>query len=273
MTAPVDLIDPLIRAETGWWLMLVCAAGLVVARALPSMATVRLRGALTRAAGGGRTGAATRAEADGPPAVVATMTAWLRARIDGASGRASRRRGRAVIELCRALAAELRAGRAPLAAVESGIAALDPPIAAELAPVVAAARGGRDPVDALRDASALPGAAGLRYLGACWSVAAGTGAGLADVIDRLAESLAQEDAARREVAAHLSGPRTTAIVLSVLPALGLAMSTALGGAPLAFLFGTPAGLSCLGAGVSLDALGLWWTRRMVRGAMAAYGAV
>ncbi|MFC4563998.1 type II secretion system F family protein [Nocardiopsis mangrovi] len=272
MTASTGLIDPLLRAETGWWLVSICAAGSVIVRALPSPTRVRLRGALARAPGG-QTGTRTFSGTDTLPAAVAVLVAWLRTHVDGVSGRAARRRERAVIDLCRALAAELRAGRAPLTAVESGIDALDPPIAAELAPVVAAARGGRDPAGALQEASTRPGATGLRYLGACWSVAAGTGAGLADVVDRLAENLSDEDAARQEVRAHLSGPRTTAIVLSVLPVLGLAMSTALGTAPLAFLFGTPAGLLCLGAGIALDVLGLWWTRRMVRRAMAAYGAV
>ena len=105
-------------------------------------------------------------------------------------------------------------------------------------------------------------------LAACWEVAAETGAGLAGVVDELAVSLTEREGQRAEVNARASGPRTTALVLLGLPLVGVAMSAALGGSPLVFLFTTPLGLLCLVLGVLLDVLGAWWTLRMVRGAMS-----
>ncbi|PRX99474.1 type II secretion system F family protein [Allonocardiopsis opalescens] len=169
---------------------------------------------------------------------------------------------RAVVELCAALAAELHAGRTAADALAAAADEAPPAVAARLAPVAAAARSGDDPVDALVALSRLPGAGGLAYLAACWRVGAGTGAGFAQVADRLADTLADGLARRRETAAQLAGPRTTAILLAALPAAGLALATSLDERPLAFLLGTPAGLACLAAGITLDAAGLWWTLRI-----------
>jgi tight adherence protein B len=85
---------------------------------------------------------------------------------------------------------------------------------------------------------------------------------LASVIDGLAEALRDEQTHREEVALQLAGPRATARLLAGLPLLGLLMAVALGARPFAFLLGTAPGGLCLGLGVGLDALGLWWTRRL-----------
>ncbi|WP_344165254.1 type II secretion system F family protein [Nocardiopsis rhodophaea] len=263
----------------GWAaaLLLLGAVGYVFVQALPSSAAARLR-ALRRAT------ARPPERIPGQPALrddglgertrrwpCAEMRNSGRSLLHRLTGRELARRRRAVVELTRSFAAELRAGRTPAAAVESAIAEAEPPVAAELTPVTAAARSGADLAPALEAAAVLPGTAGLRYLAACWRVTAGTGAGLADVVDRLSESLMREEELREELAAHLAGPRTTALLLSVLPVAGLAMAALLGGGPLAFLFGTPLGLACLTAGAALDALGLYWTNRMVRRASASFG--
>ncbi|MFB9800077.1 type II secretion system F family protein, partial [Streptomonospora salina] len=195
----------------------------------------------------------------------------LRTRIARMAGRESRRRRRAVAELCAVLAAELRAGRSPGEAVVTAVDELDPDSGRELAPLSEAARSGHDVTVALRALAGTRGAGGLGHLAACWRVAADTGAGLAGVVDRLSESLAREEALRRELGAQLAGPRATAVLLSVLPALGLGMATALGGSPLTFLFTTPAGLLCLAAGLALDAAGLFWTHWMVRRVLSESG--
>ncbi|QBI51983.1 type II secretion system F family protein [Streptomonospora litoralis] len=188
----------------------------------------------------------------------------LRERLGTVTGRVQARRRRAVVELCRVLATELRAGRDPGAAVETAVAELDPESVNEFAPLRAAAGSAQDVVPPLRALAAVRGAGGLGHLAACWQVAATTGAPPADVVDRLAASLAAEESQRRELGAQLAGPRATAVMLSVLPVLGLAMAGALGGSPLAFLFVTPIGLLCLVAGLALDALGLFWTYQMVK---------
>jgi tight adherence protein B len=58
-------------------------------------------------------------------------------------------------------------------------------------------------------------------------------------------------------------------MLAGLPALGLLIGTALGAGPLHVLLHTGAGLGCLAAGGVLEGLGLWWVRRIVRGAEVA----
>ncbi|WP_460861911.1 type II secretion system F family protein, partial [Nocardiopsis coralliicola] len=140
-------------------------------------------------------------------------------------------------------------------------------LAGELGPALAAAEAGADPVPHLHRAAETPGLGGAARLAACWTVAAVSGAGLADVAERLAAALAREEAQRADLSAQLAGARTTAVLLAVLPAGGLLMAAFSGGAPLAFLFGSPAGLACLAGGAALDAAGLWWTRGIIRRAL------
>ncbi|TMR88097.1 type II secretion system F family protein [Nonomuraea basaltis] len=168
----------------------------------------------------------------------------------------------ASIELCQALSAELSAGRTPGEALTRAITAVDFPDSEALRPIVAAARDGGD-VSAALAASAPPqGGEGLRRLAACWNVSVSVGAGLAALVERVASTLRTAQAHRQDVAAQLAGPRTTARMLAVLPALGLLMAGALNMHPLDFLFGSLPGLACLVTGIALDACGLWWTNRM-----------
>ena len=117
--------------------------------------------------------------------------------------------------------------------------------------------------------SAAPGSAVpevLRALAACWTVCAGSGAGLATAVERLEEGLRAEQAQRRAVDAELAGPRATAGLLAVLPAGGLLLAGGLGADPLSVLLATPVGLLCLLVGLGLDAVGVWWTGRLVASA-------
>ena len=174
------------------------------------------------------------------------------------SGESTRRR-RAVVMLCRVLAAELRSGQPPQEALRVATAEAGPLVG----PVATDAESLRLAAD--RD----PDLWALAYLAVCWEVAADTGAGLAEVVDTLAHDLTEQEDQRSEASARTSGPRATAFVLTGLPLVGTAMSLALGGSPLAFLLTTPLGLTCLLLGVTLDALGVWWTLRMVRSATTA----
>ncbi|MFG1705465.1 type II secretion system F family protein [Nonomuraea sp. M3C6] len=169
---------------------------------------------------------------------------------------------RASIELCQALSAELSAGRTPGEALVRAISAVDFPDPETLRPLVAAARDGGDVSAALTSSAPLQGGEGLRQLATCWEVGVTVGAGLAALVERVASTLRLAQAHRQDVAAQLAGPRTTARMLAVLPALGLLMAGALNMHPLNFLFGSLPGLMCLTAGIALDACGLWWTNHM-----------
>ncbi|MEO3869737.1 type II secretion system F family protein [Nonomuraea sp. B12E4] len=169
---------------------------------------------------------------------------------------------RASIELCQALSAELSAGRTPGEALTRAMAAVDFPNPESLRPILAAARDGGDVSAALIAAAPPQGGEGLRQLAACWEVSVTVGAGLAALVERVATTLRTAQAHRQDVAAQLAGPRTTAKMLAILPALGLLMAAALDMHPLNFLFGSLPGLMCLLAGATLDACGLMWTNRM-----------
>ncbi|MFF4548100.1 type II secretion system F family protein [Streptomyces sp. NPDC001435] len=190
-----------------------------------------------------------------------------RLRLAREAGRARERRGDAVIALCGVLAGEVRAGRQPGEALlraerDSG------GLADAQAAVLAAARFGGDVPGALAAAARHPGAEGLLGLAACWRVAVDQGAGLAAGLDRLDGALRAERDQRADLRAQLAGARATAVMLAALPVLGLLLGTAMGADPLHVLLHTGAGLGCLVVGGVLEAVGLWWAARIVRGAEA-----
>jgi tight adherence protein B len=177
------------------------------------------------------------------------------------------RRADAVIALCGVLAGEVRAGRQPGAALLR--AARDcGGFGDAQAAVVAAARFGGDVPGALAAAARQPGAEGLLGLAACWRVAVDQGAGLAAGLDRLEGALRAERDQRGDLRAQLAGARATAVLLAVLPALGLLLGAAMGADPLHVLLHSAAGLGCLAAGAVFEAAGMWWAVRIVRKAEA-----
>ena len=216
--------------------------------AAPSRATLRLRELL---------GASTP-----PLPVVAIRSVGAALRELRRHRHEARDRRLAVIELCDGIGAELSTGRAPDTALAAAAAFVDPALRVALESV----RGG-DVAAELDRLARLPGGEGLRLLAGCWRIGAERGAMFGDVVEGLASALREEEAHRAEVAAQLAGPRATARLLALLPLLGLAMGAALGARPLAFLFGGLPGLFCLLVGAGLDALGLWWTRRLASRAL------
>jgi tight adherence protein B len=101
---------------------------------------------------------------------------------------------------------------------------------------------------------------------ACWQVALDGGAGLAAALDRVAAALRAEADQREDLRAQLAGPRSTAVLLALLPVFGLVLGTGLGAHPSEVLLHTPAGLCCLLAGTALEWAGLAWTARIIRAA-------
>ncbi len=171
-------------------------------------------------------------------------------------------RSRAV-EACGALAGELRAGRSAPDALAAAAGVATGPSGTSLAAAASAARLGGDVAAALEPPAGTAVAPVLDALAACWAVCFSSGSGLAAAVERLEEGLRAEQAQRRAVDAELAGPRATAGLLAVLPAAGLLLASGLGADPLHVLLHTPLGLVCLAGGLGLDALGLWWTGRLV----------
>lgn len=200
-------------------------------------------------------------------AAVPLIGRWLRARDRAA---AVERRAGAVTALCSAVAGDLRAGLAPHTALAGALGREGWPERAELADaavlLLAAARFGGDVPAALRSAANQAGADGLAGAAACWQVAVDGGAGLADGLDRIAAVQRAEHAEREDLRAQLAGPRSTAVLLALLPLLGVLLGTGFGADPLRVLLHTPAGLACLVSGGLLEWAGLAWTGRIVRSA-------
>ncbi|MBQ1121302.1 type II secretion system F family protein [Streptomyces sp. B15] len=186
-----------------------------------------------------------------------------------AADRAAQEREGAVVELCAAAAGELRAGRQP----DGALLAVDRTVVRrfgdEGAAVLAAARFGGDVPGALRQAALLPGAEGLAGAAACWQVAVEGGAGLAEGLEKVAAAVRARGEQREELRTQLAGPRSTALVLALLPVFGLAMGAAMEADPLWILLHTPAGFLCLTVGLLLEWAGLLWVARIVRSAEGA----
>lgn len=183
----------------------------------------------------------------------------LRAR----AARGAWRRADSVVEVCEALAGELKAGQPPVRALRHCVE-----VWPEIEPVAAAADLGADVPRGLRRLAALPGASGLADLASAWQVSESSGGTVAVALARVAGSARRRRETQQVVAAELASARATARLVALLPVAVLAMGSGLGGDPWAFLFSTPVGLVCLGAGVALVLAGLAWIERLATTAAA-----
>ncbi|WP_419724029.1 type II secretion system F family protein [Streptomyces pratensis] len=211
-------------------------------------------------------------------AAVPLARRWMRRR----AGRRERERAAAAVaSLCGAVVGELRAGQEPGRALqvalcdgaaEAGLGAAARPgqwLGDAEAVVLAAARFGGDVPAALRQAAEGPGLDGLSGMAACWRVAVDGGAGLAAGLERLERALREDRRRQEALRAQVSGAWSTVTVLALLPVAGLGLGAALGAQPLRVLLHTPGGLVCLVVGGFLEAAGLFWACRIVRGGEAA----
>jgi tight adherence protein B len=195
-----------------------------------------------------------------PALVLALATAgavvlWRRR---GLARRAERSAG-LMAEVCDLIAAELAAGQPTGLALDEAARAWP-----EIRPVAEACRLGGDVPAAFREVSLLPGASGLRLLGAAWDVSHRTGGGLAVATRRVADAVRREQATRRVVSGELASARATARLMAGLPVVALLMGSGAGSDPWVVLFGTPLGLACLGAGLAVGFVGLWWIELIAR---------
>lgn len=167
-------------------------------------------------------------------------------------------------EACAALdllAAELRGGILPGRAMAA--AALATESLHEVADVVEV---GGDLPAALRRAATRDGAGAWAELASGWTVAERAGAPLADVVERIADTVRTDLELVREVASEAAPARATGRLMATLPVLGLGLGAGLGADPVRLLTGTVPGALCLAAAASLACLGTWWVDRVVASA-------
>lgn len=184
---------------------------------------------------------------------VGALSAATRLVALGKGRQRAHRRADSVVEACEALSGELRAGRPPGAALRHCV-----DVWPELEPVAAAADIGGDVPRALRRLAGLPGASALREVASAWQVSESSGATMAHALGRVAEAARRRRATQQLISSELASAQATARLVAVLPVAVLSMGSGLGGDPWRFLLSTPAGLTCLGAGLVLAFAGLAW---------------
>lgn len=161
-----------------------------------------------------------------------------------------------------AVARSLRSGSSLLHAVEDAAGAAPGLLAADLGAVAARVRLGASlpaALDAWAEQRPRPG---VRLAVAALALAAETGGASARSVDGVATTLRERHALDREVSALSAQARLSALVIGLAPLAFAAFAAATDPRTATFLFRTPAGLACLGAGLALDAAGAWWMHRL-----------
>jgi len=166
------------------------------------------------------------------------------------------------------LVAGLRAGAHPATAAESAAEDAHPQTKPTMRAVAVAARLDGD-LTAVVDPSSPALAPALGRLATAWQLAQRHGLPLADVLDAVRRDLEQRARFTRQVLARMAGPRSSALALSLLPALGLALGAAAGANPLAVLTGIALGQALLVTGVTLLCAGMTWSSRITNRAVPA----
>ncbi|MFL6120460.1 type II secretion system F family protein [Actinophytocola sp.] len=220
-----------------------------------------------------------------PAVAAAVLTGWLAAGPGGATAGTllaltvrrelrARAESRRVLtatdnlaEALRALVAGLRAGAHPAAAAELAAEDVHPETAATMRAIAAAARLDGDLTTVLGTASRPVLATALRRVVRAWQLAHRHGLPLADVLDAVRRDLDQRARFTRQVLARMAGPRSSAVVLSLLPVAGIALGVAVGADPLSVLAGTALGQVLLVTGVTLLCGGVAWSARITNQAV------
>lgn len=157
---------------------------------------------------------------------------------------------------------ELRAGAHPAQAAENAAEDTPAPAKEVLKAAAAASRLGGDVERTLREMKQPLLGKAVDQLAKAWHVSAKHGVALADVLDATRRDLDQRAAFARQVHARMAGPRASAMVLAVLPVVGVLLGEFSGARPFHVLTSTTAGQFLLALGAVLGAAGVWWTQRI-----------
>jgi tight adherence protein B len=197
-------------------------------------------------------------------AVLGAVLAAVAARAWRGRQRAARLRVRllALTDGLGALAAELRSGRPLTTATDAAVAACgDEPTGRALARAVRAPASAPPASD-----DGVPTEA-LERISAAVLLSTRTGCSLAGVLGAVEDDLRARRRHHDELRAATAGPGASAMLLAGLPALGLAMGSGVGADPWRVLTATGTGQVLLVLGVTLELVGLAWSRRLVGGAI------
>ena len=165
----------------------------------------------------------------------------------------------------RSFVASLRTGAHPATAAECAASDAHAETAVVMRAVAAAARLDSDVALVVDTARSPALATALGRMATAWRLAQRHGLPLADVLDAVRRDLEQRARFTRQVLARMTGPKSSAIVLSLLPLLGIALGEAMGASPLRVLTGTGLGQVLLVVGVILLCTGVAWSGRITNG--------
>jgi tight adherence protein B len=167
-------------------------------------------------------------------------------------------------EAIRAAVAELRAGAHPATAAEAAAVDATPTAATVMRSIAAAARLDGDIHQALACARTTNPATApvLNQISRAWILANRHGLPLADVLDAVRGDLETRARFARQLHARMAGPRASASILAILPAIGLALGEAMGAHPIRVLTTTQAGHLLTLLGVALICAGLTWSAHL-----------
>lgn len=158
-----------------------------------------------------------------------------------------------------ALAALLNSGIIPSQAIRE--AAQDYPV---LATAAAAAEVGADVPGTLRRQAQHPGAAGCAKIAAAWQVCERSGAPIADVLLRVAQSLREQKQLSQSVQTELSAARTSGHIMALLPLGSVALGFFAGVNSVEFLIFDSLGQWLVAGAVLLVFVGVWWIERLAK---------
>ncbi len=183
--------------------------------------------------------------------------------VTAARGRRARLIAAAVPVTIDRIASELRAG-GTIATAVAGIARGDGVLAPDFARIDARLLLGAPMADALRTWARERDAPGVDVAAGTLAMSATVGGRAADALDGVASSLRDRGAVIAEARALSAQARMSALVVGGTPLLYIGWSALADRRALHALLGTPTGRACIALGMGLEALGVWWMRRILR---------
>lgn len=215
-------------------------------------------------------GVATLLTAPSTALVCLIAVAALRSRLHRQRRQYARRReGEAMAAALDVLVGELKIGAHPMSAFAVAGAETVGPVGRSLRAVAIGARMGADVAEGIRGAatsSTIPGY--WDRLAVCWQLAAEHGLAMSVLMRAAHRDVVDRQRFTDRMHAALAGARATAMILAMLPLLGVLLGQLVGADPVGFLLGGGTGGVLLVVGVTLICIGVLWADRIVDG-MAA----
>ena len=197
-------------------------------------------------------------------AVLAGVCTFFAARTEQGRRRQAleERRLQGLVETLAAVGADLRSGRSVAAAAGTAVRSCPDEPSAQ-----AVLRALRVPDVSTGPSPGGPFGEAVRCLASGVRLSGRTGCSLAAIIGAVEDDVRARLHLTRELRTAIAGPRASAALLAALPLLGLAMGSGIGADPWHVLTATGTGQVLLVVGVGLEAAGLAWSARLVRGAL------